>query len=240
MLDRAQAGVAEAEARRYEALSSAVHALNTEASRIYRILTNNSGDLLLSLSESRLLAFRLGVTLNVRPPNQNGAWMEYARLSGGQQSLASMALVLGFHSAFPSPLLLMDEVEGALDAGYAQRVADVLRSGEAFGVSAGADASSSWSEHFTACDLNRNCAQLSSNLPKHPPQLIVVTLRRSMYLHAPLIVGCFQCRGKTRTLCVSFEREENTDEQSEQESYSSNVLLRTSTSLTSSISISSS
>lgn len=262
MVDAAQTRVAEAEARRYAALTAAVGKLGREASRIYRLLTNESGDLAVGVAESQLLAFRLGVSLSVRPPSESSVWVSYDQLSGGQQSLASLALVLGFHAAFPSPLLLMDEVEGALDATYAQRVASALRSGIAFGMrtsnhpnpreehptgskkglfsdqavkqeildqqdaipQALTDIDDSWREQWRVADEMRqhaaNATELSQAQQIIPrPQLIVVTLRRSMYSHAPLVVGCFQFRGTTHALSVAFSQIEgakNTTDDSEE------------------------
>ena len=183
MLDKAQANMTEAENQRYQTITEAVSRLHSAASRVYQLLTNNRGDLSLSISNSRILAFREGILLSIRPPSESSAWTDYSRLSGGQQSLASLALILGFHVAYPSPLLLMDEIEGALDASYAQRVSNFLLSG-------------------------LSLLQANPSLPK--PQIIIVSLRRSMYAMSPFVVGCFQHRGCTHTISVAFHEAEHT------------------------------
>lgn len=56
-------------------------------------------------------------------------WREFGVLSGGQQQLLSIAvhLALGESARPPLPLLLLDEIDSALDSRNVQRVADLLR-----------------------------------------------------------------------------------------------------------------
>lgn len=54
-------------------------------------------------------------------------WREMGQLSGGQQALCGLALQLALRCTFPSPLLLLDEVDAAMDVGAAARVGSLLR-----------------------------------------------------------------------------------------------------------------
>ena len=49
----------------------------------------------------------------MRPPNKT--WKIISFLSGGEKTLASIALLLAMHQLKPSPIYFMDEVDAALD-----------------------------------------------------------------------------------------------------------------------------
>ena len=67
------------------------------------------------------------MTLPHRRPDAR-AWRPFAALSGGQQALATLALSFALQAAYPSPLVFFDEIDCALDASTAARVADYIRS----------------------------------------------------------------------------------------------------------------
>ena len=50
---------------------------------------------------------------SVRPPRKS--WKNISVLSGGEKTLASLALVFALHHYRPSPLYVMDEIDAALD-----------------------------------------------------------------------------------------------------------------------------
>jgi structural maintenance of chromosome 4 len=54
-----------------------------------------------------------GVLFQVRPLSKS--WKNISFLSGGEKTLASIALLLAMHQLKPSPLYFMDEVDAALD-----------------------------------------------------------------------------------------------------------------------------
>ncbi|KAK2943607.1 putative Structural maintenance of chromosomes protein 4 [Blattamonas nauphoetae] len=177
-----QTELAQIEDIRFQSLRRAVLRLNSEVSRIYRLLTRSEGDCTITMSESPTLAFRLGLTFHVRPPSVRGVWVDYGQLSGGQQSLASLTLILSFQVCWTNCFLLMDEIECALDAVFAGRVATALRNGTVF--------------ESTALEKNQT-----------PPQLIIVTLRRGMYFLSPQIVGVYQKNGSSCVMNVAFVEE---------------------------------
>jgi hypothetical protein len=53
------------EDKRYNTFTLSVGLLNANLQRIYRLLTDNEGDCLLSFCESKTMAFRMGLTLMV-------------------------------------------------------------------------------------------------------------------------------------------------------------------------------
>jgi len=71
--------------------------------------------------------FTQGVWLQVKPDGRQ--WQSYKQLSGGQQAVAALALSLAIDSVnpSPSPVLLLDEVDAALDVGAVKRLAEILK-----------------------------------------------------------------------------------------------------------------
>lgn len=49
---------------------------------------------------------------SVRPPKKS--WKNISNLSGGEKTLASLALVFALHHYKPTPLYVMDEIDAAL------------------------------------------------------------------------------------------------------------------------------
>mmetsp|Transcript_63034 Transcript_63034/g.173128 ORF Transcript_63034/g.173128 Transcript_63034/m.173128 type:complete len:205 (-) Transcript_63034:810-1424(-) len=78
---------------------------------MYRMITLG-GDADLELVDS-LDPFSEGIQFSVRPPKKS--WKVIANLSGGEKTLASLALVFALHHYKPTPLYVMDEIDAALD-----------------------------------------------------------------------------------------------------------------------------
>uniref|UniRef100_A0A0N5BHH1 Structural maintenance of chromosomes protein n=1 Tax=Strongyloides papillosus TaxID=174720 RepID=A0A0N5BHH1_STREA len=57
--------------------------------------------------------YNLGILYNIRPPSKG--WSQLENLSGGEKTIASLALIFGLHEYNPTPLYIMDEVDAALD-----------------------------------------------------------------------------------------------------------------------------
>ncbi|CAD5229394.1 unnamed protein product [Bursaphelenchus okinawaensis] len=77
----------------------------------YKMLTMG-GEASLELVDS-MDPFTSGVSYQVRPPKKT--WKQITNLSGGEKTLASLALVFGLHSYRPTPFYVMDEIDAALD-----------------------------------------------------------------------------------------------------------------------------
>ncbi|CEF70232.1 Structural maintenance of chromosomes protein 4 [Strongyloides ratti] len=78
---------------------------------IYQMLTLG-GEANLELVNS-MDPFEKGIRFCVRPPFKT--WRDMSRLSGGEKTLSSLALVFALHRYRPTPLYVMDEIDAALD-----------------------------------------------------------------------------------------------------------------------------
>ncbi|CCI46058.1 unnamed protein product [Albugo candida] len=78
---------------------------------MYQMITLG-GDAELELVDS-LDPFSEGVVFSVRPFKKS--WKPISNLSGGEKTLASLALVFALHHYKPTPLYVMDEIDAALD-----------------------------------------------------------------------------------------------------------------------------
>ncbi|KAL0233717.1 hypothetical protein PCE1_002225 [Barthelona sp. PCE] len=72
----------------------------------------------------RLDPFSEGIDFTVRPPKKS--WKKIVNLSGGEKTLASLALIFALHSYRPNPLYVMDEIDAALDFRNVSIVANYL------------------------------------------------------------------------------------------------------------------
>ena len=70
--------------------------------------------------------FSEGVVLSIMPPKKS--WRPIANLSGGEKTLASLALVFALHVFKPTPLYFMDEIDAALDFKNVSIVANYIQS----------------------------------------------------------------------------------------------------------------
>ena len=69
--------------------------------------------------------FSEGVAFSVMPPRKS--WKAIANLSGGEKTLASLALVFALHCYRPCPVYVMDEIDAALDFRNVSIVASYIR-----------------------------------------------------------------------------------------------------------------
>lgn len=97
---------------------------------IYRDMTMSSkhplgGNAYLSLDDSEE-PYKGGMKFNAMPPMKRFRDME--QLSGGEKTVAALALLFAIHSYQPAPFFVMDEVDAALDNGK-YRCKDVASSG---------------------------------------------------------------------------------------------------------------
>lgn len=82
------------------------------------------GDAELELLDS-LDPFSEGIAFSVRPPKKS--WKQIGNLSGGEKTLASLALVFALHYYKPTPLYVMDEIDAALDFKNVSIVANYIK-----------------------------------------------------------------------------------------------------------------
>ncbi|CAN6476895.1 unnamed protein product [Victoria cruziana] len=103
--------------RRYELFMEAFNHIAENIDKIYKELTTNStpnmgGTAYLSL-ENEDNPFLHGIKYTAMPPSKRFRDME--QLSGGEKTVAALALLFSIHSYRPTPFFILDEVDAALD-----------------------------------------------------------------------------------------------------------------------------
>jgi len=109
--------------KKKEGLAKIFTSINENFSRVYAELTEG-GEAELAL-ENPEKPFEAGLLLKVKPAHKKALRLE--ALSGGERSLASMALIFAIQEYDPSPFYLLDEIDQNLDAVNAEKVARMIR-----------------------------------------------------------------------------------------------------------------
>ncbi|PSC68712.1 structural maintenance of chromosomes 1 [Micractinium conductrix] len=114
---------------RHEAFSAAFQHVAQHIDPIYKELTRSAvhpvgGQAYLSLDSSDE-PYLHGIKFTAMPPTKRFRDME--QLSGGEKTVAALALLFAIHSYQPSPFFVLDEVDAALDATNVVRVATYMR-----------------------------------------------------------------------------------------------------------------
>jgi len=125
----AQAGFNTTRDARTQAFLDAFNHISNEIDVIYKELTRSSmhplgGNAYLSL-EDQDEPYQAGIKYTAMPPTKRFRDME--QLSGGEKTVAALALLFAIHSYRPSPFFVLDEVDAALDATNVARVAHYIR-----------------------------------------------------------------------------------------------------------------
>lgn len=85
--------------------------ISMKLKEMYQMITLG-GDAELELIDP-LDPFTMGINFSVRPPAKS--WRQITNLSGGEKTLASLAMIFALHQYRPTPLYFMDEIDAALD-----------------------------------------------------------------------------------------------------------------------------
>src|SRR6266705_720153 len=109
--------------KKREGLAKIFTSINENFGRVYAELTEG-GEAELAL-ENPEKPFEAGLLLKVKPAHKKALRLE--ALSGGERSLASMALIFAIQEYDPSPFYLLDEIDQNLDAVNAEKVARMIR-----------------------------------------------------------------------------------------------------------------
>lgn len=96
---------------RHDQFMTGLRAITGHLRQLYQLLTFG-GNAELELVDS-LDPWAEGVQFSVMPPRKS--WKAIANLSGGERTLASLALIFALHAYRPTPLYVMDEIDAALD-----------------------------------------------------------------------------------------------------------------------------
>jgi len=109
--------------KKKEGLAKIFTSINQNFGRVYAELTEGGeAELVLENPEK---PFEAGLILKVKPAHKKALRLE--ALSGGERSLASMALIFAIQEYDPSPFYLLDEIDQNLDAVNAEKVARMIR-----------------------------------------------------------------------------------------------------------------
>lgn len=90
--------------------------------RFQQLFEGGQAELILTDERDPLSA---GVMVEAQPPGKRRQRLEL--LSGGERALTAIALLFAFSTVKPSPLMVLDEVDAALDGRNVQRFADYLK-----------------------------------------------------------------------------------------------------------------
>ncbi|ONH93283.1 hypothetical protein PRUPE_8G223100 [Prunus persica] len=116
--------------KRYELFMDAFNHISSNIDKIYKQLTKSNthplgGTAYLNL-ENEDDPFLHGIKYTAMPPTKRFRDME--QLSGGEKTVAALALLFSIHSFRPSPFFILDEVDAALDNLNVAKVAGFIRS----------------------------------------------------------------------------------------------------------------
>lgn len=115
--------------QRFDMFNQAFEHVANAIDAIYKCLTRSTahpigGTAYLS-AESTDEPFLHGLKFTAMPPTKRFRDME--QLSGGEKTVAALALLFAIHSFHPSPFFVLDEIDAALDATNVSRVAAYIR-----------------------------------------------------------------------------------------------------------------
>jgi structural maintenance of chromosome 1 len=115
--------------RRFDLFNAALSHITANIDPIYKELTRSalhpSGGQAYLAPENPEDPFSAGIKFSAMPPTKRFRDME--QLSGGEKTVAALALLFAVHSFHPSPFFVLDEIDAALDASNVAKVATYMR-----------------------------------------------------------------------------------------------------------------
>lgn len=169
---------------RYERFMDAFNHISTNINKIYKQLTQSAthplgGTAYLSL-ENEDEPFLYGIKYTAMPPTKRFRDME--QLSGGEKTVAALALLFAIHSFRPSPFFVLDEVDAALDNLNVAKVAAFIRA-------------KSRDEAIGQDDENKGVGF----------QSVVISLKDSFYDKADALVGVYRDSERSCSRTLTFD-----------------------------------
>eukprot|EP01116_Phalansterium_solitarium_P016500 TRINITY_DN3844_c0_g1_i1.p1 TRINITY_DN3844_c0_g1~~TRINITY_DN3844_c0_g1_i1.p1 ORF type:complete len:1226 (+),score=616.02 TRINITY_DN3844_c0_g1_i1:155-3832(+) len=104
---------------------AAFDAIATSIDATYKQITRSAGSSAYLTLENREEPYLEGTTYNAIPPNKR--FRDIDQLSGGEKTVAALALLFACHGFRPSPFYVLDEVDAALDPNNVIKVASFIR-----------------------------------------------------------------------------------------------------------------
>lgn len=171
--------------KRYELFMEAFNHISGNIDKIYKQLTKSGthplgGTAYLNL-ENEDDPFLHGIKYTAMPPTKRFRDME--QLSGGEKTVAALALLFSIHSYRPSPFFILDEVDAALDNLNVAKVAGFIRS-----------------KSCTGGRLNLDSEDGGSGF-----QSIVISLKDSFYDKAEALVGVYRDAERSCSRTLTFD-----------------------------------
>ena len=109
--------------KRHDQFMAGFRTISLKLKEMYQLITMG-GNAELELVDS-LDPFSEGILFSVMPPKKS--WKNISNLSGGEKTLASLALVFALHTYKPTPIYVMDEIDAALDFRNVSIVANYIK-----------------------------------------------------------------------------------------------------------------
>ncbi|XP_008109591.2 structural maintenance of chromosomes protein 1B isoform X2 [Anolis carolinensis] len=111
--------------KRYELFSQCFEHMSVTIDQIYKKLCRNSSAQAFLSPENPEEPYLEGIGFNCVAPGKR--FMPMDNLSGGEKSVAALALVFAMHSFRPAPFFILDEVDAALDNTNIGKVSSFIR-----------------------------------------------------------------------------------------------------------------
>ncbi|NXX26229.1 SMC1B protein, partial [Nicator chloris] len=115
----------EVKKRRYELFSQCFEHASIAIDRIYKQLCRNSSAQAFLSPENPEEPYLEGIGFNCVAPGKR--FMPMDSLSGGEKTVAALALVFAIHSFRPAPFFILDEIDAALDNTNIDKVSSFIR-----------------------------------------------------------------------------------------------------------------
>lgn len=115
--------------KRFDLFNKAFTHISEQISNVYKDLTRSKnfplgGQAYLDIEDSDS-PYLSGVKYHAMPPLKRFRDMEH--LSGGEKTMAALALLFAVHSYQPSPFFVLDEVDAALDNANVEKIRNYIR-----------------------------------------------------------------------------------------------------------------
>lgn len=117
-------------AKRFELFNKAFEHIKEQIVAVYKDLTRSEafpigGHAYLDIEDDTDTPYLSGIKYHAMPPLKRFRDMEH--LSGGEKTIAALALLFAIHSYQPSPFFVLDEVDAALDNANVEKIKKYIR-----------------------------------------------------------------------------------------------------------------
>jgi structural maintenance of chromosome 1 len=129
-LRSAREAFAKVKEKRFDLFNRAFAHIQEQITHVYKDLTRSDayplgGQAYLDIEEDTDTPYLSGIKYHAMPPLKRFRDMEH--LSGGEKTMAALALLFAIHSYQPSPFFVLDEVDAALDNANVEKIKKYIR-----------------------------------------------------------------------------------------------------------------